>query len=529
MPDYLRSALLRALTPQQREAVAESYARLFAKCVGLGPTGFGLPLLVPRRSWQRSRLLEHLRFVQRDSVLGDALFGSVMLGAHRALPIWGKLRARAGLLPRRPGPLAVLLLVSVCAAAGTWSVDRVWQRWGEQALEARLPTALGLLNAGYALTVSATARTEALARALTDALTRQGFATSTSASTLDTGAAGPSATAPTDVIAYGSWWARLGAAQVAEQLAWLRYGSTDSAVARHDPSLGFAGIAVQLARPLRGGQQVVFRDRLTRSWRPLDAAKVPATANASVAADRAFEIPLPDMVVIPGGKFLMGSPASEVGRTASEGPQHAVAMARFALGRTEVTFDDYDRFARATGRTLPGDAGFGRGSRPVVDVSWDDAKAYADWLSKQVGETYRLPTEAEWEYAARAGTASAYWWGDAVRRDAVAMANCAGCGPRSDVRQTLPVGQFPANAYGLLDMHGNVYEWTEDCWHMNYEHAPDDGSAWLEANEGDCSARTIRGGSWFFDGEAARSASRIGNPGHYGLKHIGFRLARTLK
>ena len=175
---------------------------------------------------------------------------------------------------------------------------------------------------------------------------------------------------------------------------------------------------------------------------------------------------------------------------------------RIAMGRYEVTFADYDRFAEATNRTKPGDSGWGRGSRPVIKVSQEDAKAYATWLSAQTGKTYRLPSEAEWEYAARAGTSTRYSWGNEI---GVNRANCDGCGSAWDDEQTAPVGSFAANAFGLFDMHGNVKEWVADCRHHNYEGAPTDGSAWTNG----CSSTlaVVRGGSW---GDAPRSLRSAG-------------------
>ncbi|RMD68212.1 MAG: PEGA domain-containing protein, partial [Gammaproteobacteria bacterium] len=165
----------------------------------------------------------------------------------------------------------------------------------------------------------------------------------------------------------------------------------------------------------------------------------------------------PEMVVIPPGRFLMGSPFDEEGRDSDEGPQHRVSIARpFAIGRYEVTFEEYDRFCEATGRRRPDDNGWGRGKRPVINVSWHDAKAYARWLSKQTGKRYRLPSEAEWEYAARAGTSTRYWWGDRVGHG---HANCDGCGSWWDGKETAPVGFFDPNPWGLYDTAGNVWEW----------------------------------------------------------------------
>ena len=233
----------------------------------------------------------------------------------------------------------------------------------------------------------------------------------------------------------------------------------------------------------------------------------------------------PEMVVVPAGLYRMGSPSQERGRGDDEGPVHAVAIgAPFALGVYEVTFAEWDACKRGCprGKQAPSDRGWGRGRRPVINVSWDDAKRYAQWLSRKTRKAYRLPSEAEWEYAARAGTATAYSWGDQI---GVNRANCRGCGSQWDGSKTAPVGSFRANAWGLHDMHGNVWEWTEDCWNGSYRGAPSDGSAWLRGN---CDQRVLRGGSW------SGGPSDLGAADRYGITtggrsgSFGFRVARTL-
>ena len=193
------------------------------------------------------------------------------------------------------------------------------------------------------------------------------------------------------------------------------------------------------------------------------------------------------------------------------------------MGRYEVTFADYDRFAEATSRTKPSDEGWGRGSRPVINVSWNDAKAYATWLSAQTGKTYRLPSESEWEYAARAGTRTRYSWGNDI---GVNRANCDGCGSEWDNRRTAPVGSFAANGFGLFDMHGNVWEWVEDCGHNNYQGAPMDGSAWTNACA--LSSAVVRGGSWYSNPRGLRSAIRFRFAPSYRYSFFGFRLVQDL-
>ena len=233
----------------------------------------------------------------------------------------------------------------------------------------------------------------------------------------------------------------------------------------------------------------------------------------------------PEMVVLPTGRFRMGSPSGEEGRDDDEGPVRTVTIGkRIAMGRYEVTFADYDRFVAATSGRRPDDLGWGRGSRPVIGVSQKDAKAYAAWLSAQTGKTYRLPSESEWEYAARAGTETAYSWGNEIGFN---RANCVGCGSVWYNRQTAPVGSFAANAFGLFDMHGNVDEWVEDCYVDSYVGAPSDGSARTSG----CGANVLaveRGGSWVFSPQGLRSANRDWDSPSNRINDNGFRLVQDL-
>jgi formylglycine-generating enzyme required for sulfatase activity len=246
----------------------------------------------------------------------------------------------------------------------------------------------------------------------------------------------------------------------------------------------------------------------------------------------------PEMVVIPAGSFRMGSPEGERGRASDEGPVHTVTFDRpFAIAKHEVTFDEWDACVRDGGcKHEPGDAGWGRGDRPVINVGWDDAREYLDWLSGKTGGRYRLPSEAEWEYAARAGTMTARFWGD----DPDAACRYANVYDETGKREhgfsgthhacddgyakTAPVGAFAANGFGLNDMLGNVWEWTEDCWNDGYEGAPSDGTA---RTEGDCGRRVVRGGAWDFAPDFVRSANRSRSSTENRDNGLGFRPART--
>ena len=233
----------------------------------------------------------------------------------------------------------------------------------------------------------------------------------------------------------------------------------------------------------------------------------------------------PEMVVVPAGSFMMGSPPTEKGRYASEGPQHIVTIGKpFAVAKFELTFDEWDTCV--TYGDCPedvSDGGWDRGQQPAINVTWDDAQRYVAWLSKMTGKPYRLLTEAEYEYATRAETQTAYPWGDDIGKN---NANCNGCGSKWDNRQTAPVGSFKPNAFGLYDMVGNVWQWVEDCFHNNYNGAPTDGSAWIEG--GNCKFRVVRGGAWDFSADLLRSALRYRYAAGGRSYYLGFRVGRTL-
>jgi formylglycine-generating enzyme required for sulfatase activity len=224
-----------------------------------------------------------------------------------------------------------------------------------------------------------------------------------------------------------------------------------------------------------------------------------------------------EVVVVAAGSFDMGSTAE------FENPVHRVTIAKpFAIGRHEVTFNEWDRCVDAGGcKHRPDDRGWGRGDRPVPNVSWSDAKTYLAWLSEKTGQSYRLPSEAEWEYAARAGTTTSYWWGSELGSG---QANCRDCG--GGVRQTTPVGSFKASPFGLHDTAGNVAEWVEDCWNDNYRGAPSNGSAWTA---GQCRLRVLRGGAFDSQARYLRSSSRFRYDFDVRYFANGFRVLRELR
>jgi formylglycine-generating enzyme required for sulfatase activity len=238
----------------------------------------------------------------------------------------------------------------------------------------------------------------------------------------------------------------------------------------------------------------------------------------------------PEMVVIPSGTFTMGSPPTEMYRGSEA--QHRVTVPSFALGRYEVTFVQWEACVAdgGCGGLEPDDYGWGRGNRPVIGVSWNDAKAYVAWLTRKTGKPYRLPSESEWEYGARGGTTTPYSSGKTISPKQANFDGSMGdgAGPSDVNRQrTMPVGSFPANPFGLHDMHGNVWEWMEDCWSEDYSATtPANGAPYSQPN---CGGRVMRGGSWEDYAGDIRSAARVASGAEEQSWSDGFRVALTLK
>ena len=226
----------------------------------------------------------------------------------------------------------------------------------------------------------------------------------------------------------------------------------------------------------------------------------------------------PEMTWIPAGTFDMGSPSTST--NADERPQHTVKIKRFAISKYEITFSEYDKFAKATSRKLPDNLYMDRATTPVIFVSWDDAYNYARWLAEQTGKKYRLGSEAEWEYAASGGQKSSFWWGF---NEEVAKAHCFTCESQFDPRKPTRVGSFEANQFGVYDTAGNVAEWVHDCWHGNYNGAPKDGSVW---EGGDCTMRIARGGSYMSPQQSIRTTKRDKFKSNTGYDHVGIRVVR---
>jgi formylglycine-generating enzyme required for sulfatase activity len=332
----------------------------------------------------------------------------------------------------------------------------------------------------------------------------------------------------------------------------------DLASQNHRTRIGAVGELVNLMQqpPLRSAVIAVLAERLPRERdfqvrglietalkSAAQAREAPPPASSEPAPAAAAPVPLstftdtlkdgsagPTMVRIPAGTFLMGSPDSEPERSTDE-QQHSVTIKPFAIGKYEVSFAEYDRFAKKTGRTPPDDSGWGRGDRPVINVSWDDATAYAAWLAEQTGRPYRLPTEAEWEYAARAGTDSPFWTGDCISTDQAnynGNFDYNGCGAKTGVyrKQTLPVDSLAANPWGLHQVAGNVWEWTCSVYADPYDGKEMKCISNNDAKSG--SNRVVRGRAWDGLPSWLRSAFRNGYRPSTRGDNLGFRLAQDL-
>lgn len=237
----------------------------------------------------------------------------------------------------------------------------------------------------------------------------------------------------------------------------------------------------------------------------------------------------PELIVLPAGKVTMGDVYGD--GLNDEGPVHEVTITKaFAIGKFETTFEQFDKFCADSGFTPPGDEGWGRKSRPVIQVSYFDVKKYLNWLSLQTGQSYRLPTEAEWAYAGRAGTTSRYWWGDELQLDKANCLNCDSSG--SPAQETRPVGSYAANPFGLYDTVGNVWEWTASIWTLQYH-----GTESRFASPGELETKTnhmqqqqlaLRGGSWNLYAKYNRSTSRYYSVPQAKSKNLGFRVVREL-
>ncbi len=299
-------------------------------------------------------------------------------------------------------------------------------------------------------------------------------------------------------------------------IAGLLFAGAVPAEASDDPPQRWAPVLAQAA-PAASAQSLTLPP--VSPSRQTDAP-TPGTGPSASAEGASFRdcADCPELVPLPAGKFRMGAAS-----TAFDRPVHPVTIAQpFAIARYEITFTDWGRcFAAGGCKFRPDDFGWGGGNRPVINVSWYDAMDYVAWLSKATGHVYRLPSEAEWEYAARGGTTTPFAWGASV---GTRMANCRDCQSGS-TRQTLAVGSFPPNRFGLFDMAGNAAEWVEDCWNDNYRGAPQNGSAWIKPA---CPQHVLRGGSFDSTSAYVKPFARFRYDTDVRYFANGFRIVRNL-
>ncbi len=544
VPDWLREALRDELAPTEIERVARLYQWLMREAEVNGRGAIRLPVSLPEsgRFWRGLRrwLRASGQVADRYDPRNDRVFAEILLG-RRARRLDFRLPRP---LARRLGPrlnalLPRLVLAGLLAAVAGGVVRLGWNGWGQTPAEAWLLARQLQSHSTITVDIWHTEATEGYAQALVRTLRAARFEVVVEPHELAM-AARPEQQAqvaadhivhvqPVNAVQWGV--ADLGDAAgfVADRLAYLAWGGVPNQVG---PGAELPLTGSGLDRPpapahVRALLLTPARDRTGFGFRDPLQATVPATESG------VFRDPLQgggqgEMIALPGGTFQMGSPSGEPERSANEGPRHQVRIRPFAIGKTEVTFADYDAFAAATGRKKPYDFGWGRGQRPVINVSWNDATAYAAWLSEQTGQRYRLPTEAEWEYAARAGADTPFWTGDCIHTD---RANYNGnydynnCGAKTGVYRgrTVEAGSLPANAWGLHETAGNVWEWVRDCWHDNYQGAPTDGNAWEESG---CARRVVRGGGWNNSPRGVRSAYRGRDTPDGASDSLGFRLAR---
>jgi len=488
----------RNLAPEdisERQLIIDVWRRLFAHLTDKeGQDTLSLEIRTPSKRRIKLRLND-LRALKNSENLNDPIFANILLGGKLGLLDFRLPRAMARLLPGagkwldlRPALVALLF-----AGCSVWGLNQAWQTFDKQSLNELINQWAAMENSHWQVELSYQADTERLANVLKPYLQDVKFQI-----------AAPKGNIPFssdhNVINYAVGGKNV-ARRIARRLAWLTYGA--EVKLSETSTLPAKTLQVQLSRTYQ--HTAGFHDELRDSYQ--------TTLNAANAKPDILPKE-PAMVVIKPGTFLMGSEEER-----NEQPLHKVDIPyAFELGKYEVTFDEYDLFAEATGRAKPNDRGWRREDRPVINVSFADAEAYTRWLSQQTGKAYRLPTEAEWEYTARVDTTSDYYWKDY----AWSILNSGD--------QTHPVGQKKPNAFGLYDMAGNVWEWTQDCWHESYQNAPADGSAWLVADGGNCERRVVRGSSWYISPppHLRRTVGRTSFLTNVANDDLGFRVARAL-
>ena len=542
MPDWIRRLLLRSLTAAQLRQIQAVYNTLLEQGMAAKGDLFNLKVHLPAND-SNTKQVKSLRQRMRHYFLNPPKAGALKDGVFAQLMLGGRLDLLSFKLPpalsrtlintMRNGWRFTALILVLATAIGLAS-HGAWQYWGRPWLAQQgMPHGQGPLPIAFEFNENNTALANALLATLGDQIKQvEGINKG------EVDQAEMEANALN--INYQPGWQQA-ANWLAQRLSYLSYGAKINVVQADWLSGVEPVMQVQLFQDSPTG--TVFHDQL-KPWGKgqmmtqfdqLHSAPRDRNKNETTFQD---DLKIggkgPVMVALPGGTFTMGTPENERGRQDDEGPQHQASIARFAIGQTEVTFDQYQRFAKATKRKLPDDEGWGTGLRPVIDVTWQDATDYANWLSQQTGAEYRLPSEAEWEYAARAGTKTRFNTGDCITLEQANISDSSSeyfdC-PQSGVSsgKTVEVAQYPPNGFDLYDMHGNVLEWVQDCWHDNYQNAPRDGSAWRALNGGDCEHAVVRGGSWLDLPENLRSGNRFKLDTDGSYNNVGFRVARTLE
>ncbi|MFZ4701230.1 MAG: SUMF1/EgtB/PvdO family nonheme iron enzyme [Candidatus Methylumidiphilus sp.] len=530
LPDWLRECLLRGMNDEERQRIVTVWRQLFGQLTDSDSLDtLRLDIKTPNKRQVRLRLAD-LRTLRHPAQVDDPIFVNILLGGRLGLLDFELPRAVARLLPggRWLISLKPLLLALVLAGLSVWGGNTLWDVYGRDGLAVVSAQLDKFQNRRWTVNVAATGDTESLALAIKNALQAIGF------SAIETAKPADKQIGPIKLVdqpadnanrLYYPPGGEPAAQRVADLLAHMTFGTKVELQPKAD--LSSHVLLLQLAQTHLPGAK--FHDAMAYPWHPgVNAGNVNATSSTLPPG-----FPIPPMVKIPAGSFVMGCADKSTMCEKDEFPARTVKLNAFFMGRNEVSFNEYDAYvdSLATGKTQPAtscasvkvekpdDNQWGRGQRPVINVSFDQARCYAAWLAGQTGLAFRLPTEAEWEYAARAGTQTSWFWGE----DGNQAGNYAWYSGNSG-NSTHPIGEKQPNPFGLYDTAGNVWEWTADCWHGDYNNAPVDGSAWLEANQGECVRRVVRGGSWNFIPLLLRSGFRYrGNPANI---YLGFRLAR---
>jgi formylglycine-generating enzyme required for sulfatase activity len=505
MPDYLRERLIKQLTRKNRQQIRKAWTALLDGLTSdENPEKLSLPIAVSKTSKQHLKNL--FATEPKNSAINDPIFANILQGGKLGLLDFSLPCAFARLLPNTDKwlDLRPAVAVAVLTIMSVWGLNYAWQSYAKHALIPLWQQRIEQQNTAWQVMLDYQSDTQQLSDTLAKSLQAMKFPVTQQ----------QTANKPTPAhnrISYATG-GQAQAEQVAQKLSWYSYEATIDLEEKNDLTANTLQIQLNQTYQHTAG----FNDTLRYAYSP---PKENNTSPKPIA-----KLIEPEMITIKAGSFIMGSPDNEAGRYKNESPQHKVTITKaFAIGKYEVTFEQYDQFAEATSRKLPDDQGWGRGKRPVINVSFTDAQAYTNWLSQQTNKTYRLPSEAEWEYAARADTKTAFFWGDNVDK----TGDFAWFSDNSD-NKTQPVGEKKPNEFGLYDTAGNAWEWTQDCWHENYTFAPNDGSAWLESQGGNCNDRRVfRGGARYSIPVYLRSAIRGGfNTNPDGL--LGFRIARAL-